>query len=188
MKEWHRPSCGCPPPEPPCPSQGFLMQRILGKGRLHKRQGCYSLCICDCRENDGLQLADAAVCGQPRWEELPCHERGSVLLHVHLPLLLKIRNAQGCIFTAESSLEEQLKIRLSCRAEESWRGQIFVQGAVRLCGRSCLGDSGCFRASLELLLEGYILSPCAVGAPCPPPCPENKPWYPQPRFDPWNHP
>lgn len=177
--------CGCPPPAPPRPSGAFLMQRILGKGQLHKRRSCYSLCLCAYKESDCLQLLDAAVSGNPRWEELPCHERGAVLLQVTIPLLLRIRDANGCIFTSESSLDEELRIRLSCREEEAWRGQIFVQGAVRLSGCARIQD-GCFHAPLEVFLEGFILSPCAVGPSCPPPCPEPKPWYPQPHFDPWS--
>lgn len=179
-------NCGCPPPLPPRPAGAFLMQRILGKGQIHKRRACYSLCLCSCKDTECLQLLDVMVSGHPRWEELPCHERGAILLLVTVPLLLRVRDENGCIFTLESALEEQLRIRLSCREEESWRGQIFVQAAVRLSGCARL-QNGCFDAPLEVMLEGYILSPCAVGASCPPPCPEPRPWYPQPRFDPWSH-
>ncbi|MBE5782353.1 MAG: hypothetical protein E7329_03445 [Clostridiales bacterium] len=180
-----RPGGGCYSPEPPRPSGAFLMQRILGKGQLHRRRACYSLCLCACSSHDHLQLLDVTVSGNPQWEEIPCHERGAILLQVTVPLLLRIRDENGCVFSKESSLNEQLRIRLSCREEESWRGQIFVQAAVRLAGCARM-QAGCFEAPLEVMLEGYILSPCAMGASCPPPCPEPKPWYPQPRFDPWN--
>ena len=163
------------------------MQRILGCGKLHRRRQCYSLCLdgLSCQAQPPLSVIDAAVCGAPQWEEVPCQERGVVLLRVTVPLTLRLRDACGCFFTAESSLEEQLRIRLSCQECECWRGQIFVQAAARLCANACPCEQNCCDTSLELLLEGFILAPCSVGAPCPPACPDNRPWYPQPRFDPY---
>lgn len=204
----HRPECGCHHPQtptlPPCdgrknacqsigcgdrprPQGSFLMQKILACGQLHRRRFCYSLCVTGlpCQAVPPFQVIDAAVCGQPRWEEIACHERGAVLLEVTIPLCLRIRDCQGCVFTAESSIRDQIRLRLSCPEQECWRGQIFVQAAVRFCGPACESTDACFDVPLETLVEGYILSPCAMGAPCPPPCPEPRPWYPQPRFDPW---
>ena len=181
------PPCGCPP-DAPSLRGNFLMQRILGCGKLHRRRQCYPLYLTGlpAQANPPFQVVDAMVSASPRWEEQPCHERNAILLRVTVPLTLRVRDDCGCFFTAESSLEEQLRIRLSCQEGEWWRGQIFVQAAVRPWGSACACQQNGCDLPLELLLEGFVLSPCTMGtSACPPPCPDSLPWYPQPRFDPY---
>lgn len=183
----------CPPPVPSgcsCGESRFLLPKILASGKMHRHRQCYPLCL-SCLPREAappFTVADAIVCGQPVWQEIPCHERGGILLSVTLPLSLSLRDANGCPLNASSSIEEKLRLRFSCRENECWRGQIYVQGAVRLCGCGSISCDGCGDVPLEVMLEGYILAPCQIGSPaCPPPCPEGRPWYPQPRFDPWNN-
>ena len=64
-------------------------------------------------------------------------------------------------------------------------GAALSEAAARLAGSCCLDGTGCGSLPLELILEGYILTSCMMGATAAPPCPEAKPWYPQPGFDPY---
>lgn len=181
---FHPPQSPCPPPE--C-AGNFLMQRILAGGKLHRRCQCYSL-YPDSLPCDGTApytLVDAALSAAPTWQEIPCHERGTLLLQVILPLALRLRDSTGCLSTAHAAIEEQLRLHCSVPEAECWRGQIYVQGAVRPCGCAQICQSGVFDARLEVVLEGFLLAACPMGAPAHPPCPAQKPWYPQPRFDPW---
>lgn len=161
----------------------FLMQRILASGKLHIRCRSYPLPFdSPCAARPSLTLLSVAENGPPRWEEKPCREPGGMLLRVTLPLIVCLRDACGNRFTAASEVCEEVRLQRHCPAEEAWRGTFFVQGAARLCRAEC----GCGKdVPLEICIEAYLVSPCALGAPCPPPCPPQKPWYPQPRFDPW---
>ena len=179
----------CPEPQPrPCfPGGGFLMQRILACGRLHRRRQCYPLCLAalpDCAEPP-LTVLEVSVSGAPQWQEAPCYQRGGVTLLVTVPLCLRLRDARGQLFSVPSRLEEELFLRANCAQAEYWRGQIYVQAAVRLAGRATLRCPHEGEVPLEVLIEGYLLSPCAMGGQGGPCCPEPKPWYPQPMFDPY---
>lgn len=172
------------PPSPP-PS-GFLMQRILGSGQMHCRRKCYQLCL-SCLPDTGcrpLALADVQIGGAPIWEEAPCHEKNAVLLRVTLPLSLFLRDGT-CLHRAEAAIEETLTLRFQCSPCQCWRGQITVQAAARLCGQGCVRENGCAEAPLEVEMHAYLIAPCSVGASPQPCCPQQKPWYPQPRFDPY---
>ena len=162
------------------------MQRVLGSGKLHRRRECYPLCL----ELPGAADAPFSVLavwadGAPCYEELPCHERGAALLSVSIPLAVQLRDAAGRCFTLSAAIQEELRLRCACPEQECWRGQIYLQAAARLAGSCCLDGTGCGSLPLELILEGYILTSCMMGAPVAPPCPEAKPWYPQPGFDPY---
>lgn len=190
----------CPPPDSPPASCAFLMQKILGCGRLHLRQRHYTLCLSGlpCQAKPPFSLLAAAVCGTPGFEEAPCHERNALRLIVTLPLSLRLRDCDGNIFSAAATIEEAVTLRLQCPCAESWRGQIVVQGAVRAvhsCG--CRGGCGCgegsgcnacaptLEATLETVIDAFLIAPAAMGAPCAPPCPEPRPWYPEPPCSPW---
>ena len=198
--EWKKPMPS-PPPRPnpppapwpaPCPDRGwaegcaslppggFLMQRILASGRMHRRRQCYPLCLEEVppEARPPYAVVDAMACGMPGWTEVNCPERGAILLQVTVPLALRLRDGGGCVFQARSTLRECLKLRLACPEAECWRGQIFVQAAVRLCGGACPAEHGQCETPLEVLLEGWMLSPCTMGRPQPAPCPDARPWYP----------
>ena len=203
MNEWfRRPSCGgCKrpapsalPPADPCalqtpscrPAGCFLVQRILASGRLHRRRQCYPLCLrgLPSQAREPVTVLDACADGLPRWAE--CDERGRCgwMIRVTVPLSLRVRDSAGCTYVIPSSLEEQLRLIPEGPAQQCWRGQCFVQAAVRLAGKCCpCGDSPC-SVPLEVLIEGYLLSPCTVGRPDAA-CPPRLPWYPQPLYDPY---
>lgn len=211
MKNVLFPSCGCRPyprprpacplpreerPCPPCPEApeplssccgGFLMQRIIAVGRLHRRRKCAALCL------DGLPsqaqppftVVEVSLRALPSWEEMPRRCPQGLALLVQLPLQVRVRDGCGRTYTVSSAIEEELPLRFECPQNECWRGQPFVQAAVRLAGRACpCGGCQC-DVPLEVLLEGYILAPCTLGRPSNG-CPPSRPWYPQPIFDPYN--
>ncbi|MBQ9264844.1 MAG: hypothetical protein IJ189_11650 [Clostridia bacterium] len=185
MKHCH-PAPPCPPMQPMC--GGYLMQRILACGKLHRRPECVFLCP-DQLPRDArppFTVTDAALCGQPHWEELPCRCRGSIALLVNIPVTLRIRDGCGRQFTVDTTLEAELTLRSCAPEADIWQGQIFVQAAVRPF-RGCLPRQGDGRdVAVELIIAGYLLSPCAVPGPDRPNCcPDPRPLYPQPRFDPY---
>ena len=152
---------------------------------MHQRRKCYPIRIqpLPCSASGTLTLLSVTVCGTPAWEEIPCHERGVKQLLVSIPLSLTFQDGSGCTHHAGGVIEETLRLRLNCQPCDAWRGQIMIQAAARLCGAVCLAADPCMDIPLELILCGYILSPCAMGAPNPRPCPPPKPWYPQPIFN-----
>ena len=205
MKHAYHPSpCGCgparpnppvrPPQEdscnrPPVPCRGgYLMQRIFASGRLHRRQGCYALCLdqLPCSAQPPFTVLEVCSCGMPQWEELPCRNRQTLLLQVQIPLQVRLRDGCGQTYMVSSSIVEELPLRYECPSNDCWRGQPYVQASVRLAcrPRPCEANCPC-DTPLEVLIEGYILAPCIMGCPDRPACPPSLPWYPQPMFDPY---
>ena len=195
MKEMY-PPCGCRKPPSPCDREqisplscqpSLFMQKILGSGRIHQRRKCYPIQMdpLPCSACGTITLISVVVCGAPAWTEVCCHERGAKLLQILIPLSLEFQDSNGCRHHASGVIEEKLRLSLSCRSCDAWRGQILIQAAARLCGPVCVPANSCPEAPLELILCGYLLSPCAIGAPSAPPCPPPKPWYPHPHFDPY---
>ena len=168
---------------PPCPG-GYLMQRILASGCVHRRRQCYPLRLDGLPEHGcgPVTVMDAAVCASPQWEEASCRDQMEFLVTV--PLLLRVRDENGCVGGVQTCLQERLRLCPRAGARECWRGQMFVQAAVRLAGCAACRENPC-PVPLEVLVEGYILAPSILDACAAPPCPPPKPWYPQPRFDPW---
>lgn len=157
------------------------MQRIIASGRLHRRRDCVPLCFCGLpsQAQPPFTVVDVCVCAAPQWEDAPCDDRRGMTLQVLLPLRLRVRDGCGRVYAASSEMKENVPLRFDCPPTECWRGQPYVQAAVRLAG--CPGPcDGCrCEVPLEVLVEGYILAPCALGRPeraCPPPLP----WYPEP--------
>lgn len=184
----HCEPCGRPRPPVPLPPEcggSFLMQRILAQGRLCLRPCELELCNLPGAVRGPFTVLEAGVCGQVQWQEIPCHRRGGVALLVNVPVALRLQDACCRVFSADAAAEKELFLQYRCRENEGWRGQIFVEAAARPwrgcgCGRPA---ADCGRVPVELLVEGYLLSPCAVGCPDRLPCPEPRPLY--PPFDPW---
>lgn len=177
----------CPPPENGCggAKDNFLMQRILGSGRLHRRCQLYQLQPLDfpCQAAPPLQIVNATVDRTPAWEEAPCAEKGTMLLRVDVPLLLRLRDRQGCFHDSAAFITEDLRLRLCCPEQECWRGNIFLQAAARLCGNACPWEGkDCCPVRLEVLLDGFLLLPCPAFPPVPACPPNTRPWYPPAPF------
>lgn len=214
MNDWfRRPPCGCgrqaerperpvpdwdgkSPPFPPChektrderPQYGncYLMQRILASGRMYRRRQSYPLCLCDLPPEavPPFTVLETGVCGPSVWET--CDDRRQDRIRVTVPLSVRIRDGCGRVYMSAAQVTETLCLTGREPPESCWRGQIFVQAAVRLAGRVCPCEKAPCQVPLEVLIEGYILSPCTVGCPENPPCPPSRPWYPRPMFDPYN--
>lgn len=183
-----RPEPYTPPPLPPKPAMGinpcggYLMQRVIAFGRLYRRRECYPICL-NClppQAEPPYTLIAACVCGQIRWEECPLRDRRGMSLHVTIPLQVRVRDAQGCMYAVNTEIEEELTLRYTCPPSECWRGTPYVQAAVRLAGRACPCGSAQCEAPLEVSLEGYMLATCMINPPMTPQCPPDRPWYPPP--------
>ena len=161
------------------------MQRILASGRMHRRRACYPLCLCDLPDEarPPFTVTEVNVCGVPAWEEAPGSRPGACRLRVTAPLAVRLRDGCGRAYVISSPLEEALCLSAREPAGLCWRGQAFVQCAVRLAGRPCPCDGSPCQVPLEVLMEGYILAPCTLGHPDAAPCPPSRPWYPQPMTD-----
>lgn len=207
MKDDRRPGgCGCgrPMPRPdrtpcgsrprpsenhPCdyaPTPGpcgeYLMQRILASGRLARRRACYPVSLNSLPEQaqPPFTILEAVSCYAPCWEEAPCRDRWGVTLLVTVPLTLRVRDGNGCVYTVSTEIQEELRLRCLCSASECWRGQPMIQAAVRLAGRPCPCDSLQCDVALEVYIEGYLIAPCAVGHPEHNCNTRPLPWYPEP--------
>lgn len=193
MNEFHQNySCnpGCSPKPCPAPKAtgSFLMQRILACGKMHRRCQTYSVCLdsLPCSDSFPCTVVNAAVCGNPSWQEIPCHERGAILLHLFIPLSFQLIDCKGRHFTASGIVEEQIRLHLSCPESECWRGQFFIQAAARLCGNAQICQDGHLDAKLEIVLDAYLLAACQYGMQHAPSCPPPRPWYPQCSLNPWS--
>ena len=203
MKEDRRGGCGCgrPAPRPvdrpsrnPCcsrpqerpdcappqPCGEYLMQRILASGRVYRRHACYPVSLNALPEQaqPPFTVLEAASCYAPCWEEAPCRDRWGKTLLVTVPLTLRVRDGNGCVYTVSTEIQEELRLRCLSPAYECWRGQPMIQASVRLAGRPCPCDCTRCDVPLEVCIEGYLIAPCAVGRPEPSCCPRPLPWYP----------
>ncbi len=178
----------CPKPEPPCPPprpQGrFLMQRIVGMGQ-SQRRGCFEVCIsvpCDAKEP--LTLVEVMCSGAlPTWEDMPCAERFTRLIRVCIPIVCQVRDACGRMFATSATIFENVRVRMN--PHENCCPQLFVQAAVRLCGKAQKCSCACFEAQLEVKVEAFAVCASAMGGPMPgPSCRfDDRPLYPQPCCD-----
>ena len=176
-----------PPPPDRGPRGGFFMQRILACGKLHRRSQCCEVCLSALppEARPPYRVTDVAVCSCPQWEEADEEWRNALSLLVTVPLKVRLRDAGGRCYAVPASITQSLCLRCECPARECWRGQIFVQAAVRLSCRPQPCDQKACALPLEVLLEGYVLSPCAVNCGNRPACHDTRPLYPQPLFDPY---
>lgn len=183
---WDRP-CPAPCPPPPC-RDGFLFQRILACGKLHRRPECvFCKNLLPPQAQPPFRVLEANVNGPCTWRETSCAcNRYGLSLQVTVPISLRLEDSCGRRFSVDVPLEEELTLRPQCPNAELWHGQIFLQAAVcpwRGCGPRQGNE---WDVTLELLLEGYLLSPCPVRCPTPACPPDPRPLYPQPRFNPYN--
>lgn len=170
--------CAPPPELPDRCAAAFLMQKILASGQLHRR--C-SLDIPDfCAFPDGVQppytVTDAFLCGDPAWREDSCMDRCGLRLQVTLPVCIRLSDACRCSFTVPDRIEETLVLRPCRSVQDCWRGQIYLQAAVRLaCSPRRLPEK-CAGIPLELLVSGYLL--CACPTRPVDPCWDQRPLFP----------
>ncbi len=165
------------------------MQRILASGSLRRRRSCYPLNLNSLPEQaqPPFTVLEAASCGMPCWEEIPGRDRRGVCLLVTVPLSLRVRDGNGCVYCVSTEIQEELLLRYQCPPYESWRGQPMVQAAVRLAGRPCPCDCVRCNVPLEVCIEGYLIAPCTLNRPEQHCCSQPLPWFPEPIFDPYNN-
>lgn len=174
------PDCHRPPLTSPVGCSGYLMQRILASGTVHRRRACYplNLNLLPQQTRMPFTVLNVICCALPTWEEIPYCDRQGLALRVSVPLSVQVRDADGCMYSVSTQIQEELILRFHCPTNECWRGQPMVQAAVRLAGRACTcTDTEC-EIPLEVFIEGYLVAPCAMGRP-ESPCPPQLPWYPE---------
>ncbi|MBR1585088.1 MAG: hypothetical protein IJ662_06070 [Clostridia bacterium] len=174
----------------PCPpsSGGCLAMRILACGQLHRRPECVFLCpdSLPCGARPPFTVLSAVTCGADQWEALPAC-RGGVRLLLKTPVSLRVRDGCGTVIPMDLTLQAELTLRCRCPENELWRGQYFVQSAVRPWrGRLPRQNNG-WEIPLEWLAQGFVLSPGVQPFPDPCRCADPRPLYPpapcDQRFD-----
>ncbi len=174
-------------PDHPCshqPYHHYLLQRIQGFGKLHRHSCPYVLPLdaIPCGMQGPFRLQQVRTEGNPIWQEVPCHRRGTLRLQVRIPLVLFLCDSCGKQFQASSYLDEELLIHLECPETEAWRSRLVVNSCVRLACRCARCNSCQCDAQLEVWLEGYLIMDCATGSACSVPCTDQRPWYPEPGY------
>jgi len=185
MRDLSAPSCGGRPMPPcsPAPTGGYLMQQIIGAGRVYLRYQRFSLPVCDlpCGAQPPLRLTciqadENGIRAQRR--ESGC--RGGAALDVHIPVSCTVCDACGDSFCLSSFLDVPVQLRLfDPRHADCARASAnaFVRLA-RPCDCRC-GEQ--LEAWLDVCVEAWLTAcrPMYSGN-CPPPCPPPLPLYPQP--------
>ena len=146
-------------PPVPGPCGGYLMQRILASGRLHKRCQCYAIRLSGlpAQAVPPFTVLNAVSCGAPKWEDGGRPNRCGAAWRVTVSLSLRVRDSCGSIYILPAEIEETLPLRYECPQAECWRGQPYAQAAVRLAGRATPCSDLCCQLPLEVMIEGYIL-------------------------------
>lgn len=165
-----------------CSSAAFLMQRILASGQTHRRCQPYPICLNDLppQADPPFTVTDVFLCAPPAWRQDGCPDRRGIMLQVTLPIALRLRDSQGCCYVLSASIEESLCLRPHEPLRECWRGQVSLQAAVRLASR-CAACTECqCTVPMEVVINGYLLSPCSVRQPDSDCCFDRRPLYPQP--------
>lgn len=166
----------------PCPQNRYLVNQVMGFGRLQKHGYRYPLQI------DALpygfqppfRLHDVQVLGPVQARPVLCGCGPGCAVEVEVPLLLCLTDCNERCFTASAFLQEKVQLHLQCHPREIWRHTLNAHAAVRLNSPCCFCCAGECAAILDVFIEVYLVNPCMTGPSCPQPCPENRPWYPSP--------
>ena len=183
---YHPDFCSCGRDRSPCPPSqpgGFLMQQIVGAGRVWLRYERFCLPVSElpCDARAPLQLTNVSVPeGGIRCERCTAPCRGALTLNAHIPLRLTLADASGCCLSARSAIEVAIPMRL-CGAGDPSRACTAINAFVRLarpCG--CVeGDRA--QAWLDVCAEAWLTACRPVyGQGCAPLCAPQLPLYPQP--------
>ena len=171
--------CAPPPDLPPdrC-GAAFLMQKILASGQLHRRCFLDSPDLCGLPEGaqPPFTVTDVFLCGDPAWREDGCMDRYGLRLEVTLPLCIRLSDACRCFFTVTDLITERLVMHPCQSAQDCWRGQIYLQAAVRMACPPRRLQEKCAGIPLEVLLNGYLL--CACPTRPVDPCRDHRPLFP----------
>lgn len=172
--------CSCAACTPPRPSHGWLLPRIIAKGKEWLRRQCFSLQIDHlpaCAQSP-YTLISVSPCGEPTWE--PLADGRPLCFRVRIPLVCQVRDGCGCLHSGSACISLNASLTPLCPPHECWRSCMMVLPCVRLVCSAC-SQTCCIDAQLEVLLEAYLLrwESCMASQPCKPKCPDL-PLYPQP--------
>ncbi|MBQ7455216.1 MAG: hypothetical protein IJS53_02125 [Clostridia bacterium] len=167
------------------PNGGFLMQQIVGAGRLCLRYERFTLPIGGLPPQAAppFRLTQVEANGNAlSGQLLDCGCRAPAI-QVDLPLCCQVTDSEGCRYQTASSLSLTVPLRL-CSRRELDRAQTFVNACVRLA-RPC--NSACGEA-IDAWLDGSVevwLTACRPvwNGECPPSCCQA-PYPPLPLYPP----
>ena len=175
-----RPSRCAPPPDAPMDAcaPAFLLQKILAAGQMHRRCAQYPVNLCSLPEDaqPPFTVNGVFLCGQPSWREEECFERRGIRLRVTLPVGIRVQDACCKSYVISQQIEEGLALHPVRSASDCWRGQIWLQAAVRLACPPRSIREPCGDIPLEVLINGYLL--CACQSRPVSPCGDRRPLYP----------
>ncbi|MDR3050532.1 MAG: hypothetical protein LBU67_02260 [Oscillospiraceae bacterium] len=181
--------CHAAPPAHACGSGGdYLLPKIVCFGREWVRnfEACLPLADIPCDAHPPFTLC--RVCAAPvppDWQEEPpaaCDPKGLVL-SVHIPLDITLRDGADCLHAARSDLWVRVRGRLRCPREECWRYRWVVVPAVRLARAPAPTCGNEAPVCLEVCVEAYLVRPEPVcRQDCHPVCPPIPPLYPSLPF------
>lgn len=158
----------------------FYLQQVHGFGETEKHCCGYSLPVewPDCPGHD-LQLKKIIINGQIETNTKQSTCKSTLLIAVNIPVLMYFESCKKC-YTLQSTLQESFPLRLFCADTDVWRYQLKVDAAIRLCHPNIhFNDKACC-ASLDMILQAYLLSGCVAGYQNRCRQGEAVPWYPHP--------
>lgn len=161
-------------------SGGVLTSRIIGSGRLCQRIRDVTLCLQDIPEEavTPYALVSVTASGPSDWEFVSA-SRWRALLRVTIPLMAQIRDCNGCVYNAHSSITVDVPVRLTIPTTDLGRAHVAVIPGVRLLCVSGCSEDGCFTVSLAVLVDVYLSrwepSTDGVTIPCRPDLPLTLP-------------
>lgn len=176
---------------PPCPPDGgFLMQQIVGSGRVQLRCERFSLPLCGLPECVCPPLRVLEVCVSGACEGMGrttgaacCGAPPAIQANVRIPLRVTLCDQRGCRFDACSSLEISVPMRL-CRGADAAVQDVFC-AHVRLARGGEAAPADCIQTLLDVCVQAWAVR-CRVlcGQGCVPDYPPQLPLYPQPCYPP----
>ena len=167
------------------PPGGFLLPRIVAAGREWQRRCSLTLHVegLPVGAEPPLTLLEVTSCGQPTWETLECSDPRATVLRVRVPLTCQVRDRCNRLYTGQTAITVDVRLRHSGPRSECWRSNLLVLPCVRLICVPCSTEKPTFDVLLEVLVEAYMTrwEPCLSGTAPKPTCPDL-PLFPQPCF------
>lgn len=163
-----------------CMSKGYFLQQIHGHGYQDKHCCPYTIYTDGhCEYPHPGDIRHLEVCGEAECTVLHGCRANEIQVRVRIPLLLNLCTC-ACDSTAYAFIEDTVPIRFYGCTDELWKCRPLANACVRMCrNNACCKEHS--SPSLDVHIQVYLLCGCVMHparSSCP--CPETKPWYPQP--------
>lgn len=162
----------------PCEAKMFYLQQIQAQGQV-KKHGCPYTIYTSCGTvfSNLYAIDHLEVCADADCTLLPgC--KNETLIRVRIPLTIHFCTCSSTA-TEKGYIEEVIPLRFCGNNHDIESCRTLVNACVRLNKKACACPTS---ACLDVSIQVYMVCGCVVqaAAPCFPPCPEQKPWYPPP--------